>query len=147
MKGESFTLPGGFVAGAVHAGLKKEGMLDLGILFCENPCVAAGVFTQNRIKAAPVILSRERLRKVRPRALVVNSGCANACTGERGFKDAVRMSEFVAEKLAISPEEVLVASTGVIGQYLPMEKIRSGIGRITLSKEGGGAFALSLIHI
>ena len=133
------TSPKGFRAGATYAGMKKEAErgLDLGILFSEAPCVATALFTTNKIKAAPVVLSRERLRDGRAVAVVINSGCANACTGEQGLRNAVEMSGLAAEKIGASPEDVLVASTGVIGEQLPMELIRTGIGKISLSNDGG----------
>ena len=133
------TSPKGFRAGATYAGIKKRAtdVLDLGILFSEAPCVATALFTTNKIKAAPVVLSRERLRDGRAVAVVINSGCANACTGEQGLRNAVEMSGLAAEKIGASPEDVLVASTGVIGEQLPMELIRTGIGKISLSNDGG----------
>ena len=120
--GGTVTSPQGFAAGATYAGIKKnaEHSLDLGILFAEAPCVAAAVFTTNRIKSAPVILSKERLRQGRAVAVAVNSGCANVFTGEQGMADAAEMAELAANGIGISPEDVLVASTGVTGQRLPM---------------------------
>jgi len=135
--------PKGFRAGAVYAGIKKntEDSLDLGILASEVPCVAAALFTTNKIKAAPVILCQERLRGGRAVAVIVNSGCANACTGEQGLADAAEMAELAAKGIGVSPEDVLVASTGVIGQLLPMKLIGLGIKQIVLSADGGHALA------
>lgn len=141
----TITTPKGFLAGAIETGLKRKGGLDLALLFSKIPCKAVGLFTQNKIKAAPVLLSQKHLLKRKAQAIVVNSGCANALTGERGFKDAQEMASFTAQKLGISPEDVLVASTGVIGTFLPMERIREGIARISLSKEGGHNFALAIM--
>jgi len=137
--GGTVTSPKGFRAGATCAGMKKEAEhgLDLGILFSETPCVATALFTTNKIKAPPVVLSQKRLRDGRAVAVVINSGCANACTGEQGLRNAVEMSDLAAEKIGASPEDVLVASTGVIGEQLPMELIRAGIGKISLSTDGG----------
>jgi len=137
--GGTVTSPHGFHAGAVYAGIKKKAVdsLDLGILFSEAPCTAAGVLTTNRIKAAPVLLCQERLESGKAVAVVANSGCANACTGEQGLADAAEMASLAANGIGISPEDVLVASTGVIGQQLPMELIRTGIGQIILSHDGG----------
>jgi len=137
--GGTVTSPKGFRAGATCAGMKKEAErgLDLGILFSEVPCVAAALFTTNKIKAAPVVLSQERLQNGRAVAVVINSGCANACTGEQGISNAVEMSGLAAEKIGALPEDVLVASTGVIGEQLPMELIRTGIGKISLANDGG----------
>ncbi len=120
------TAPLGFKAAGVHCGI-KENRPDLALIYSEVPAVAAGAFTTNKVKAAPVILSQKKIRKGEAQAIVVNSGNANACTGKRGFEDAVKMCELTAKKLAIAPEKVLVASTGVIGEYLPMDKIEKGI--------------------
>ncbi len=141
------TSPGGFQAGATYAGIKKKAgdSLDLGILLSEVPCVAAGVFTTNRIKAAPVVLSQQRLASGRAVAVVVNSGCANACTGEQGLADAAEMAALTARGVGVSPEDVLVASTGVIGQQLPMELIRAGIGRIVLADDGGHSLVRAMM--
>ncbi|MFC1974047.1 bifunctional glutamate N-acetyltransferase/amino-acid acetyltransferase ArgJ [Chloroflexota bacterium] len=141
------TTPQGFLAGATYVGLKGKSndALDLGVLYSEEPCVAAGVFTTNRVKAAPVLLCQEQLKMSRSQALVVNSGCANACTGKQGLADAQEMVDLTARKLGISPQNVLVSSTGVIGKTLPMEKIRRGIESITLSQEGGHSLARAII--
>jgi len=143
----SVTSPEGFHAGATYAGIKKKAsnVLDLGILFSEAPCVATALFTTNRIKAAPVVLSQEQLREGRAVAVVVNSGCANACTGEKGVKDAAKMAELVAEGIGITPEDVVVASTGVIGQRLPMKRIEANIDQIILSRDGGHELAKAIM--
>jgi len=135
----------GFLAGAVRAGIKSKEELDLAILYCEVPCTAAGVFTTNQIKSAPVILSQKHIAKGRAQALVVNSGCANACNGEQGLADALEMANLAAAKLGISPEEVLVASTGIIGVPLPMDKIRAGIPKIKPTGEGGHDFCRAIM--
>ena len=141
------TSPEGFRAGATCAGIKKEAKhgLDLGILFSEAPCVATALFTTNRVKAAPIVLCQERLQGGRAVAVVVNSGCANAFTGEQGLRDAVEMAGLAAERLGVSPEDVLVASTGVIGQELPMKLIKTGIGQIVLSAEGGHSLVKAMM--
>ncbi len=143
----TITSPEGFYAGAVSAGIKagSKGKLDLGVLFSEASCTAAGLFTSNRIKAAPVILCQERLRSAKPCAIVVNSGCANACTGKRGLRDAEEMAVLVAEGINIAAEEVLVASTGVIGKPLPMKRIRENIELVILSTEGGHELAQAMM--
>ncbi len=109
------TSPKGFRAGATCAGIEKEAKhaLDLGILFSEAPCVATALFTTNKVKAAPIVLCQERLQDGRAVAVVVNSGCANACTGEQGLRDAAEMASLAAKRIGVSPEDVLVASTGV----------------------------------
>jgi len=136
----------GFLAGAVSAGLKTKGeqMADLGILFSEAPAVAAGMFTTNKIKAAPVILCQRHLAKRSAQAIIVNSGYANACTGEQGTRDAIEMANLAAKKLGISAQDVLVASTGVIGACLPVEHIRAGVERVTPSAEGGHELAKAI---
>jgi len=143
----SVTSPRGFHAGATYAGIKKEAddILDLGILFSEVPCVAAALFTTNRIKAAPVVLSQKRLQSGEAVAVVVNSGCANACTGKQGLADAAEMADLAAKGIGASPEDVLVASTGVIGVTLPMKLIRDGIERIVLSTDGGHDLAKAIM--
>jgi len=141
----SITSASGFLAGAVHAGIKSKDELDLAILCSEATCKAAGVFTTNQIKSAPVILSRRHVSKGRAQAIVANSGCANACTGEQGLIDALGMANVAAAKLGISPEEVLVASTGVIGVPLPMDKITAGIPKIKPTSEGGHDFCRAIM--
>ncbi|MDR5694679.1 MAG: bifunctional glutamate N-acetyltransferase/amino-acid acetyltransferase ArgJ [Armatimonadota bacterium] len=123
------TTPKGFLAAGVHCGIKKES-LDLALVYSTSLAAAAGVFTRNQVKAAPVQLSRQRVPGY-AQAIVINSGNANACTGLQGLADAEEMARLVAESLGISPEHVLVASTGVIGVPLPMERIRKGIEVIT----------------
>lgn len=109
----------------VHCGIKKK-KPDLAIIYSEKPCVAAGAFTKNSFKAAPVILSSKRIKN-KIRAIVINSGNANACTGKQGYQDAIEMAKFTAKVLNVPENSVLVASTGVIGQRLPINKIKSGI--------------------
>ncbi|MFA5779873.1 MAG: bifunctional glutamate N-acetyltransferase/amino-acid acetyltransferase ArgJ [Elusimicrobiota bacterium] len=121
--------PKGFFANGLHCGIKKNGKKDISLFYSEKPCVAAGVFTKNIFKAAPVIVSQKNIKN-KIYAIVANSGCANACTGERGISDAKRTCELTADKLNVKPENILVASTGVIGQYLPMHKIENGIKKL-----------------
>ncbi|MEW6232665.1 MAG: bifunctional ornithine acetyltransferase/N-acetylglutamate synthase, partial [Chloroflexota bacterium] len=139
----SVTSPQGFSAGAVYAGIKTygESKLDLGLLISQVPGHAAGIFTTNRVKAAPVLWCRERLAGGRAQAVVVNSGVANACVGPRGREDAAQMARLAAARLAVDPGLVLVASTGKIGVPLPMEKIAAGLERIALSRDGGHELA------
>jgi len=141
------TTPQGFYAGATYAGIKTkaESSLDLGIIFSEEPCVAAALFTTNRIKAAPVVLSRKRLESGRAVAAVVNSGCANACTGEAGLADAVETADLTSRSIGVSPEDILVASTGVIGERLPMKQIKDGIDQIIISRDGGHELARAIM--
>jgi len=141
------TSPGGFLAGAVHAGIKyqDQNRLDLGILFSRVPCVAAAVFTTNKVKAAPVLLDIERLQKGKVATVVMNSGCANACTGQQGMADAIEMTELAARHTGVKPENVLAASTGVIGVTLPMERIRAAIPKVALTVAGGHDLARAIM--
>ena len=124
------TAPQGFQSAALHCGIKAAaGALDLAILSAETTVPAAGLFTTNLAQAAPVVMSRRRLMESggMARAIVVNSGCANACTGSQGMSDAVRMADEVAAALSCKPEHVLVASTGVIGVNLKIDRVVTGI--------------------
>lgn len=145
--GFSLAGPKGFLAGTAACGLKKRGGEDLAIIFSERPAVAAAVFTQNLVVAAPVLLSREHLRHRTHRAIVVNSGGANACTGQEGLNDARQTAELVAEYFNCDDREVLVASTGVIGLRLNMTKVESGIRGATaeLSRQGGWQVAEAMM--
>jgi glutamate N-acetyltransferase/amino-acid N-acetyltransferase len=120
----------GFVAGAVAAGVKKGGK-DLGMIFSEVPASAAGVFTTNRVQAAPVLVDKERIKSGRCQAIVANSGNANACTGKRGIEDAEAVARAAASTLGIPEELVLVASTGVIGQHLNVAAIKTAMPKLT----------------
>jgi len=141
------TSPEGFFAGATSAGInrKAKDKPDLGILFSEALCVAAALFTTNRLKAAPVVLSQQRLKRGRVGVVVVNSGCANAFTGEKGLANAAEMAKLAAEGVGMLPDDVLVASTGVIGLPLPMKRIRSSIDQIILSRDGGHELAKAMM--
>lgn len=141
------TSPGGFLAGAVHAGIKyrDQNRLDLGILFSRVPCAAAAVFTTNKVKAAPVLLDMKRLQKGKASAVVMNSGCANACTGAQGMADAIEMTDLAARHAGVSADYVLAASTGVIGTMLPMECFRDAIPKIALTVEGGHDLARAIM--
>jgi len=141
-----FRVPG-FLFSAVPAGIKKEGVKDLALIYSQIPAVAAGVFTTNRTKSAPVLLSKERIKSGKARAVLLNSGNANACTGKRGLTDGRRLSTLVAQGLRIKPEEVLLASTGVIGRPMPMEKIESHLPLLfsSLSPEAFGDVARTIM--
>lgn len=142
----SVTAPQGFLAGTARTGLKKAGE-DFALIVSERPAVAAAVFTTNLVQAAPVLISQEHLRYRMHRAIVVNSGGANACTGEGGLNDARRTAALVATQLGCHPEEVLVASTGVIGQRLDMQKIEAGVQAVTgqLSRAAGNKVAEAIM--
>ncbi len=132
------THPRGFVAAGVASGVKKRGKLDLGIVASESACVSAATFTSNAAAAAPVRLTRETSDCAHLRALVVNAGNANACTGKQGLADAARMRLLAANELRLPVELVGVASTGLIGVHLPMEKIEPGIIAATRALAAGG---------
>ena len=128
----TFTLAAGFHTAATACGLKPSGSLDLGLVWCETPCSAAGVFTTNRVQAAPVHVCRETLASAaaRVRGVLYNSGCANAVTGERGLADARRMRELGARAVGAAENELLVLSTGVIGRFLEMDKLATGVATL-----------------
>jgi glutamate N-acetyltransferase / amino-acid N-acetyltransferase len=124
------TAAGGFTAAGIHCGIKKQ-KKDLALLVSETPALAAGVFTTSRTIAPPVHLSRRHLETSQNiYAVIINSGNANACTGDRGMTDALTMASVTAKHLGVSAEQVLVASTGVIGEFLPMDKVVPGIEQI-----------------
>jgi glutamate N-acetyltransferase/amino-acid N-acetyltransferase len=145
IKQGTVTTPQGFLAGAVEAAIKYKGRLDLGILYSEAPAVSAAVFTRSRVKAAPILVSMKNNEMAKVRAVVVNSGCANACTGEKGLRDAADMAAFTAKKLGIRADQVIVASTGVIGTILPSDRIQAGLGKIELLKDGGHKLARAIM--
>ena len=141
-------LPGGFRAGAVSAGLKSSGALDLTIIENQGPeFVAAAVFTTNKVVAAPVTWTRQVVADATVNAVLLNSGGANACTGPQGFADTHASAEYVARCLGISSADVAVCSTGLIGELLPMQKIISGIDAIvpTLDESGLEAAARAIM--
>ena len=133
------TAPSGFTANGILCGIKAgRTKNDTALIFSEKPCAVAGVFTKNRVQAECVKLTRRHIENGVAQAVIANSGIANACTGEQGAKAAQRMAEAVAREMKISANDVIVCSTGVIGQQLPVEKIESNISRLAsgLSKEG-----------
>src|SRR6185369_1655927 len=127
----------GFQFSAVEAAIKKPGRKDLALIFSEVPAQACAVFTTNAVKAAPVLLSAERIAKGTAQALVVNSGNANACTGEQGMLAARETSRLVAEGLGVSEDAVQIASTGVIGVQMPMERILKAIPALIEERSSG----------
>lgn len=131
--------PKGFKASGVACSIKQSGRKDVAIIYSESRASAAAVFTKNKVAAAPVLLSKENLCDSQAQAIVINSGNANACTGEQGHIDAKAMAEIAGEELNIPPDDILVASTGIIGVPLPMSKVEEGI-RVAaqhISKGGG----------
>ena len=133
----------GFKAGGVAAGLKPTGEKDLGLIFSEVPASVAGVFTRNKIKAAPVLLDMERVKSGVCQAIIVNSKNANCCTGEQGLRDAEKMTRTAAKELGISENLVLAASTGVIGAPLPIDKIIRAVPQLTGSLKAEGFLDLA----
>ncbi|GKU76785.1 bifunctional ornithine acetyltransferase/N-acetylglutamate synthase [Paenibacillus sp. L3-i20] len=134
----SITTPQGFKAGGLHCGLKKTTRYDLGAILCEVPATAAGVYTTNVFQAAPLQVTKESIAAGGVlRAVLVNSGNANACTGKQGDADAYEMRARFAEAIGVSADHVAVASTGVIGENLKMDKVRSGIDGLPLTLDGG----------
>ena len=128
----------GFKAAGVAAELKKKGKKDLGLIYSRVPANVAGVFTKNRVKAAPVLLDMELIKSGVCQAVIVNSGSANCCTGEQGMRDAEAMASSAASELGISNDLVFVASTGVIGEPLPIEKIKTAIPDLVKSLQPEG---------
>lgn len=133
----------GFLSLGKPIGIKQDGK-DLAVLYCEKPCAAAAIYTQNAIKGAPLYVTKDHLQDNRAQAIVVNSRVANVATGEQGVANARRTAELAAEELGIKPDDVLVASTGVIGVQLPMEKVEAGLkgAKAELGKSGDFAEAI-----
>jgi glutamate N-acetyltransferase/amino-acid N-acetyltransferase len=139
------TAPCGFDAAGVRAGLKERG-LDVALVYSVAPAAAAGVFTANRVQAAPVLVSKDRVGRANVHGVVINSGSANACTGDRGYRDAVKMAALAAQALGVPERSILVCSTGVIGRPLPMRKIATGVKEAVASlRPDGGEQAAEAI--
>ena len=132
IEGGGVTSPKGFMAGACYVGVKsrKSEKPDVAVLYSEYPTSCAALFTTNKFCAAPVILGREVLKKGKARAIVINSGNANAATGAQGIEDAKRVEQEAEKLLGLGEDEVFVCSTGVIGQRLPVEKVIDGVHKI-----------------
>ncbi len=133
------TFPQGFKAAGVKAGIKKSGNLDVAVIYTEKEAAVAGTFTQNAVAAAPVFASKAVVKTGTAHAITANAGCANACTGEQGEKDAQAMQQITAEALGCKPSDVIVASTGVIGVNLPMDKMESGIKQAVAELDENGS--------
>jgi glutamate N-acetyltransferase/amino-acid N-acetyltransferase len=143
----SVVTPRGFLAGATYAGLKTYGedKLDLGILYSETAAAAAGTFSTNRFRSGSVVVSEQHIASGWARAVVVNSGVANAGVGAPGVKDAQEMTNLAAAQVDVNPDDVLVCSTGMIGVELPMALVRNGLTKISPSLQGGHLFARSIL--
>jgi glutamate N-acetyltransferase / amino-acid N-acetyltransferase len=142
----SVTAPAGFVASGVHAHIRKD-KRDVAIVRSVTPATGAAVWTQNRVLAAPVVVSKRHLEAAEPQAVVVNSGIANAATGAQGEADAVATAEHAASLLGLAPEQVVLLSTGVIGAQLPMERLLAGVdvAAAALSPYGGADAAEAIL--
>ncbi|MBU4415547.1 MAG: bifunctional ornithine acetyltransferase/N-acetylglutamate synthase, partial [Proteobacteria bacterium] len=130
----------GFMAAGIASGLKKTGEKDLGIIFSKIPASTAGVFTSNKVKAAPVLLDMDRIKSGSCQAIIVNSGNANCCTGDKGIEDAESMARYAASGLEIPEDLVLVCSTGVIGEPLPIDKIQHAMPNLIDSLRPEGVY-------
>jgi len=144
---EPIVAPIGFTAGATKAGVKTgvAERLDVGLIVSDRPCIAAGVFTTNQVIAAPCVLTRTHLEHGSLRGVVANSGIANACTGDEGDEAAAKMAEIAATAIGCSPYEIGVASTGVIGWQLPMDRIGKAIGEIRPTANGFDDFSRAIM--
>ena len=140
------TTPQGFLAAGVKAGIKASGNHDVAVIYSTVPAATGAVFTQNKMCAAPVLVSRKVAAKSYAQAIVVNSGCANACTGEQGLKDAEAMQAQTAELLGVENDAVYVCSTGVIGHFMPMDKLAKGIADAVdaMDETGGESCAMAI---
>jgi len=143
----SITAPQGFLAQGVEAEIKKKNKKDVAIIYSEKPCSSAGVFTTNKVRAACIDINRSHLENGKAQAIVVNSGNANACTGDQGWEDTLTMARITADLLHISCQDTLVASTGVIGVAMPMDRIEKGIqeAAAALSRDGAQNTALAIM--
>lgn len=143
--GTGITFAKGFTAAGVACGIKKKGGADLAVVLCERTAAVAGMFTRNIVKGHSLLLARKNVRNGVARAVIINAGNANACMGERGEMDALRMAELTAKKLGCRPRDVLTGSTGVIGVPLPVNRIEEALANIRLSKEGGDDAARAIM--
>jgi len=137
MANDTITAAKGFLAAGVHCGVKKSGKPDLALLACPTGATATALFTTNKIVAAPVTICKKHVKSSKVYAVVINSGNANACTGEQGLKDAITMCGKVGKELNVNPHNVLIASTGVIGSQLPIRKVTAGIKKAAKKLNAG----------
>lgn len=144
---QGVTFAKGFTAAGVKAGIKKSGNLDVAVIYTKTQAVVAGTFTQNKVAAAPVYVSKEVVATGTAHAIVANAGCANACTGQQGLDDAHKMAQIAANELGVNADDVIVGSTGVIGVSLPMDKLEAGIkdAVANLSADGSGNAGRAII--
>lgn len=144
---QGVTFAKGFTAAGVKAGIKKSGNLDVAVIYTKTQAVVAGTFTQNKVAAAPVYVSKEVVATGTAHAIVANAGCANACTGQQGLDNAHKMAQIAADELGVNADDVIVGSTGVIGVNLPMDKLEAGIkdAVANLSADGSGNAGRAII--
>jgi glutamate N-acetyltransferase/amino-acid N-acetyltransferase len=135
------TAPKGFLAAGISAGIKKTGKKDLALIYSQFPCVLAGVTTQNRVAAAPIILARETITRGRAQAVIVNSGNANACTGEDGLERAKKVRKALAKELGITEDMIIIASTGIIGVPYPEDKVIKVLPQLKNKLTGQGGLS------
>ena len=147
LEGKTITDVPGIKASGIAGGLKKSGKKDMCIIYSEEKAVSAAAFTTNKVKAAPVLLNMENIKNQNTQAIVVNSGNANACTGQEGYDNAVMTAKIAAKNLGLSEKEVLVQSTGVIGVQLPMDKLEKAVveGCKHISEDGGHDAATAIM--
>lgn len=136
---QGVTFAKGFTAAGVKAGIKKSGNLDVAVIYTKTQAVVAGTFTQNKVAAAPVYVSKEVVATGTAHAIVANAGCANACTGQQGLDDAHKMAQIAADELGVNADDVIVGSTGVIGVNLPMDKLEAGIKEAVANLSADGS--------
>lgn len=144
----SITSVPGFYASACHCGLKSSGKPDICMIYSPDGSVCSGIFTTNKFQAAPVIVTKKQLKKTRDvKAIIINSAIANACSGKKGYENALKTIDIAAHQLDIDKKNILVSSTGVIGKQLPMDKIEKGISKCAdiLSKDGGHNAAKAIL--
>jgi glutamate N-acetyltransferase / amino-acid N-acetyltransferase len=137
----------GILAAGITAGIKPSGKKDLALIYSSSPARAAAVFTTNQVKGAPVLVSQEHVKGRQAQAIIASSGCSNVCTGEQGIRDAREMTKIVGEHLRIPAQRVLIAATGVIGQPMPMDKVRPSLPKLVkaLSPQGSRSAAEAIM--
>ncbi|MFC1646083.1 bifunctional glutamate N-acetyltransferase/amino-acid acetyltransferase ArgJ [Candidatus Omnitrophota bacterium] len=143
----SITLPNGFKSSGIHCGIKKSKKRDLGLIYSELPCKAYGMFTSNKVQAAPLRICRKHLKYKESRAIIVNSGNANCFTGQKGINDAINIVKTLAKHLGIANRSILIASTGIIGKPLPLKKIKQAMPKLCqgLSRNNSNKFAEAIL--
>ena len=149
MANNTITAPRGFLAAGVACGIKKSGKADLGLIVCPTGAKTAALFTTNKIVSAAVQVCKQHAKSTSISAVIVNSGNANCCTGRAGIKNAIEMCSETAEQIEVDPHSILIASTGIIGEQLPIDKIAAGISKavtkLSASAKAGSDFAKAIM--